>query len=1308
MQVDHSAPILVAVGASAGGVPALREFLSRAPAEAAYLVILHQPADSKSVLSQLLDRAGPLQAEVAQDGQSPQAGKVLVLGPGQEIRITGGRVALRPRPDGIHIHRPIDALLESMAEDVGSRSLAVILSGSGQDGSKGARRVREVGGLVFTQDLSAEFESMPRMTRATAGADWVGDPTQLAEKLEQLIGAGGDRNVLGVPETEIASLEFHELAANLARHGRMDATIFDQDVLSNRWQLMREQGDVPATWSETTSQLLQTDALLKDEKLLRLLEEDVLPTLMAEPEPPRVWMPCCGAGFDIHVISALLCRIAAESKVPPRFSLFATDVDKQIFQGARLGQDVLGTYRHLPEELRVEFLDETPGRVNIRPSVREHSVFAVHDLVRDVPFARMRMIVLGPTARLLRPEVRQEAVEQLSFSLRPGSMLLVSFPLSEVPVWLERSEAYPGLFVSRGSQRPGRKVSDKVASMARPAPLAPEQRLIVLAAQALLADQPGGTAILDQDLRPLQVSGRLEQLLKVPSSTRDVALSAMFRSKPLSDVITKGLQQARVRGGKVQEEVELGGDSYRVVVHPLGVGNDHAMGYVVQVQHWETPEATEVETSGSNEGLVTRLRGELTETRQQLAQAVDSLEAKSEQLQSANEELLASNEELHTVNEELFTVNEELYTVNLDLEGKLDQLTTLGQDLESIMRGTQVGVLFLDRDLCIRRFTPHISSLLPLQDNDLGRHLSELHFSTEGPRIAGLISAVADTGEPRETELFIAQAGWRLLRVLPIHEEGSRGVLLISIDIHRLKLAESSLQRRSEELETLLHAHPDEVYRIGPDGVIREQKGYVRAGSRVGSRLMQHLSPEGRSKLDQAFSRLEAGAKEYWAEYADQDGHGRQVDMELRVVPVPDSSDQTIVLLRNITTLKGAERQRLEIVKRAEQNQHLESLGVLAGGIAHDFNNILAGIQGNAELAQASVPPESDCGDRLLRIQLACEQAAGLCRQMLNYAGKGQHNDEPLDLSVLADETVPLVDHQLRSHGGHLDLELDMGLPKMMGDPARLRQVILNLVLNAIEALPERGGWIRVRTSMSNMAEEAALSLQNKAAPDSGKYLVFSVQDNGHGMDEQTRNRIFQPFYSTKFSGRGLGLAAVHGIVRSHRGHIDVQSTPGEGTCFRVYLPFTTVKDATIPALPPRSRKRGATPLQGQILVADDEEQIRLVTEALLSNMGYQVTAVKSGKEAVQIVSSREDKFLAAILDITMPDMSGIEAATEILRHRPGLPILTMSGFLVEDLDILPAAETRTGFLQKPFTADALRDALEDVLQPPADSTNSA
>ncbi|WP_224984589.1 response regulator [Geomonas agri] len=398
-----------------------------------------------------------------------------------------------------------------------------------------------------------------------------------------------------------------------------------------------------------------------------------------------------------------------------------------------------------------------------------------------------------------------------------------------------------------------------------------------------------------------------------------------------------------------------------------------------------------------------------------------------------------------------------------------------------------------------------------------------------------------------------------------------------------------------------------------------------------------------------------------------------------------------LVVGRDVTDERRLAQEKTEMEAQILHVQKLESLGVLAGGIAHDFNNILMAIMGNAELALLRLPQESPVRTNLQNIEKSSQRAADLAQQMLAYSGKGSFVIEVVDVNAIIREMSHMLAVSI-SKKVEMRLELGGDLRPLEVDATQIRQVIMNLVINASEAIGDRNGVIQIRTGTRDLDGAALSRLWLTDRLQEGLYVYFEVVDDGCGMDQDTLGKIFDPFFTTKFTGRGLGMAAVLGIVRGHRGTIEVHSEPGQGSLFRVYLPAYQ-SEFRQPARQEQSAVAACG--SGTVLLVDDEEAIRSLGREMLESLGYSVLTAVDGSAAVEMYAQRRDEVDCVILDLTMPHMDG-EQALQLLRSMdPEVQVILSSGYSEQEITERFTGRGLAGFIQKPYRLADLGQKLQ-------------
>jgi signal transduction histidine kinase/CheY-like chemotaxis protein len=420
-------------------------------------------------------------------------------------------------------------------------------------------------------------------------------------------------------------------------------------------------------------------------------------------------------------------------------------------------------------------------------------------------------------------------------------------------------------------------------------------------------------------------------------------------------------------------------------------------------------------------------------------------------------------------------------------------------------------------------------------------------------------------------------------------------------------------------------------------------------------------------------------------------GTGGVIHVRQTLFPVKDPGGdviRVISFMEDVTAQVAADAARRELGKRLQETAKLEALGVLAGGIAHDFNNLLVAILGHASMARAELPADSDAAQDLVAVENAAQRAADLARQMLAYSGRGPFVVAPVSLELLLTETADLLGRSIAKNA-ELTFDFAPHLPSVLADATELRQVALNLIVNASDSLAGRPGKIGLRTAMIKL-ERNDPAVVPGLDPEPGLYVALEVSDTGVGLDRATLGRIFEPFFTTKEPGRGLGLSATLGIIRGHQGAIRVTSVPGEGTAFQILLPPTEAVAAPVadPGVRPHVRPAG------RILVVDDEASVRRLNRRVLEQAGFEVVEADDGPPAIEAFATDPAAFHAVVLDVTLPTLDGLTVLSRIREIRGDVPVVLSSGWSHEEVAARLNHSVGVRFLQKPYRAEALVDAV--------------
>lgn len=519
--------------------------------------------------------------------------------------------------------------------------------------------------------------------------------------------------------------------------------------------------------------------------------------------------------------------------------------------------------------------------------------------------------------------------------------------------------------------------------------------------------------------------------------------------------------------------------------------------------------------------------------------------------------------------------------------------------------------------------------------------------------------------------------------------------------IQERKKAEDKLKKSEARFRALFSDASDGILIIDSSGKLHDVNESFARMHGYSTQEMQHFNlkdldtPDTFRLFPERMRRILSGEKlVFELEYFHKDNHAVPFEVSSRLVSF-DGDTYIQSFYRDITQRRKAEEERRTLEQQFQQTQKLESLGVLAGGIAHDFNNILTIIFGHCYMVKENYDSGMTDKVHVQHIEAASNRAAELCRKMLAYAGQSPQVQARVNLWLLVDEIVKMLQSAIKKNVT-IELELKRDVPEITGDNAQIQQVVMNLIINAGEAIGDKNGTVKVALVKKTVPIGGTDTDFLGNAIQEGSHACLEVSDTGCGMDEETRNRVFEPFYTTKLAGRGLGMSATLGIIKSHNAALQFSTTPGTGTSFKVWFPLPAVSGLaeTTPTVDPALSGKS----NGTILLVDDEEALRDIGSMMLSTLGFSVLTAANGREALSVHHECGSVIDLVLLDLLMPVMGGVETYRELRNVAPSLPIVICSGFIDEIFFKEIMNDERAGSIRKPYNTDQLREVLAKVL----------
>jgi two-component system, chemotaxis family, CheB/CheR fusion protein len=984
--IDASECYVVAIGASAGGLESLERLFTHLPTDTgmAFVVLQHLSPDFKSVMDELLARRTSMPIRQAEHETLVEPNTVYLLPANKEMIIRERRLLLTDRDPRHGLLLPIDLFFRSLAQDIGEKGVAVVLSGSGSDGSRGVQDVRKAGGVVFCETPeTAGFNGMPVSAMATGVVDQVLPPEEIAVAIASLAQAkepgarplpadrGADdlgmHGILRLLRDEYAIDFSHYKASTVTRRiERRLALNRSIDIDTYVDQLRSDPRELNSLYEDL---LIGVTRFFRDDEGFEILEQRIIPDILdrntEDPENQiRVWVAGCATGQEAYSIAMLLHEQLAARRRPIHVKILATDVHKASLEIASAGLYTSQQVAGIDPERLDRFFTLKPNGYQISQSLRESIVFAPHNLIRDAPFTKLDLITCRNLLIYFQPHAQKTVLTLFHFALKTGGYL-----------FLGSSESPGGLIDEFDTIDEHNKIYRKRRDIGLPRDLklplprgGAGSRLPLPAVTRTTTVHPQLLAVYDRLLERfmppsflvdehghlIDSYGGAESLLRVKRRRPSQNIAEMV-SEELRTVITGALHRVRRSNEVVRYDgvpvAELA-ERFAIVAEPIRDARGSTTHVLLSITNAEgspvsfpapfskspappmRPAAEfsdSLDLAGISRDQTQALQDELSYTKENLQSAIQELETTNEELQATNEELVASNEELQSTNEELHSVNEELYTVNAEYQKKNVELQELNDDVEHLLDGTDVGTLFLDRQLCIRKFTRRIADTFHIIPNDLGRPIRTFTHDLQRPTLIADIERVLSEGVTIEAQTWDARGRCFFLRILPYrgrgHEssdgerQGSEGVVLTLTDISALEQARARLAQLSaivESSEEAIIGHDLEGHVITWNNGAVRLYGYTTEEA-VGRHISFLVPPEQRREIDTILADVRAGRAVERIETSCVRSDGSRVDVAVTFSPIFDAAAAIVgisVIARDIGQLVRA---REEIAEREEQ-----------------------------------------------------------------------------------------------------------------------------------------------------------------------------------------------------------------------------------------------------------------------------------------------------------------------------------------------------------------------------------------------------
>ena len=844
----------VGIGASAGGLEALEEFFNTMPNATGmtFIIVQHLSPDYKSMMVELLSRKTPMQVLQIEDGMTAEADCIYLIPPKKNLEIYHAQLFLTEQQRDTGLYLPIDIFFRSLAIDQRKKAIGIILSGTGSDGTLGLRAIKEQGGLVMVQDYSsAKFDGMPKSAIATGLADYILDAGRMSDALVKYIKHPLVINADKAQELNKEETDFMKILSLIRTHVGEDFSYYKPKTIIRRIERRISVNQIQDTdeyiellrHSKQECEILAKEFLIgvtqffRDREAYEPLEQGVIPKLFSpegSDKPIRIWSAACSTGEEAYSIAILCKEYLERHDIQADLKIFATDLDKEAVKFAGLGSYPESIVSDVSQERLQRFFLKKHESYQVNEDLRQMVIFSHHNVLTDPPFSNIDLIICRNLLIYLKPDMQQKVLGLFQYSLSDGGYLLLgsSESLSGVSDAFETIHSKWKIFKHKSGFAPPMlanllNVRTRLPSQTR-APLpdvAPSSLRVQKQEQAALYEQvvnylaPAGV-IVDAENTVVHFFQNSQCYLNFPAGKANYNLLELADPQ-LTTILSNMLYKVRkthsdVTFSKVKFTRE-GQDSFlNLSAHPIQLKKGGGQGFVViaihdsqaddnKAQHDEEEAESRFDYNEQASERIRELERELQYREENLQTTVEELETSNEELQATNEELVSSNEELQSTNEELQSVNEELYTVNSQYQEKIKELTILNNDINNLLANTQIGTLFLDSQLTVRKFTPEISKLINVMDVDIGRPFSHLTFNCDRQDLYQDVADVLETLVPAEREIHAHDGEWYLLKIQPYrHADRSiHGVLLTQVQITILKEALAANLKSEEQYRAL-------------------------------------------------------------------------------------------------------------------------------------------------------------------------------------------------------------------------------------------------------------------------------------------------------------------------------------------------------------------------------------------------------------------------------------------------------------------------------------------------------------------------
>lgn len=1206
---------IVGIGASAGGLEALEKFFLNVTCDSgmAYVIIQHLSPDYKSFMTELISKYTKMDVFQAQNEMYIKPNCVYLNPPKFNITVSNGQFFLKEQQENQKINLAIDTFLNSLAKDTREKAIGIILSGTGSDGTRGCRAIKEAGGIVLSQDeQSAKFNGMPRSVISTMICDYIIPPSEMPGVLLSYIGQPSlklSKLDTVIEENESAGT-LSSIYSILKKQHSIDFSLYKQTTvlrcIDRRMKIIHVQ-DLEEYLSIIKESIEEVDFLynslligvtrfFRDEGAFNEIKKKVIPEIFegkTENSTIRVWVAGCSTGEEAYSLAILFKEYMDYSRKNLNVKIFATDIDNKSLEYASKGVYPDSISEDIPSERLNRYFIRKKDAFHVAKVIRDMVIFSYHNVISNPPFYKINLLSCRNMLIYFQSPLQKRILSTFHFALETGAFLFLgsSETPGELSSYFSSVDKINRIYKCRETKK--RPLVDDLSVISTGLKVFYEKSDINCFTnttrsnseienihEALVEKCMLPSAVVDLDGEFVEACGDCDKFLKVPRGGAHYDILKMVPQE-LSTALGTALNKVKKENTAVtytniklmlkEEQITI-----NLIVKPFTTRKKRTFAYLTfkEVNN-EIAQEEHVESYDTVSKLMERisdLEQELQYTKESLQTSIEELETSSEELQAANEELLVSNEELQSTNEELQSVNEELLIVNSQYQYKIQELADLNNDMINFLNSTNIGTIFLDTNLCVRKFTPAVTKEINLIEQDIGRPISHISHNLINEDIINESREVISNLTSIEKEVESTNGKWYILKYSPFrtHENTIKGVVISLIDITARKKAEESLQRSKERYEKLVELAPFAIFIIHDEKItFTNTEGLnllqVKSlGQLVGNPMKDYLSICEQQLIDKRMEYVQEDARTVVPlEEKIVRPDGSTASVEITSVPIMfDEEHSQLIILRDITYRKLAEELKQENESKELELAEATALDSLKNdffsNLSHELRTPLNVILSSLQLLEATAINENICeyDKKLIKyhniMKQNCYRQLRLVNNMIDVtkidAGFFDISLRNYNIvEIIEDITFSVSEYiKIKSIGIIFDTNTEEKI--IACDPDKLERVMLNLLSNAVKFNSENG--------------KIYINIYDK-----GESVIISVKDTGIGIPENKLNIVFDRFRQVEKSltrsheGSGIGLSLVKSLVEIHGGTISLKSKYGEGTEFIIELPANVVDE---------------------------------------------------------------------------------------------------------------------------------------------------